>query len=337
VEITASIHTYLTTAAGSHFLGQEVTMLAQWEGHDNLLWRVNCRGVDAVVKLFLDAGQARGRRQFDGQERFARLGLAPRPLWFDRYPTGLSRQLLVYVWTPGEQLVLADGAASGAAPRAVAQLHQGDPSEVRRFCPQPVNLDYFWRIERGDLPALQAWLNQHAAGLGQVFAQLADQAGRLVLAALPLWQGVAPTPVHGDLRPEHWIENFGEVVLLDWELFGLGDPALDVASFLYNSQGELDEAAQEQWLAQYLGHFDQPGLAQRIDVYRRLLSFQALCFLLRGLRDFRAQPGEGQALAETEAFLAETLGAAFQQSAHRLGLALDHTDFSPAINQLFAP
>ncbi len=62
-ELTPSIHRYLTAAPTSHFLGQPVEMVDAWEGRDNLLWRVHCRGQEAVLKLYLDAGQARSRRQ----------------------------------------------------------------------------------------------------------------------------------------------------------------------------------------------------------------------------------------------------------------------------------
>ena len=75
---TQAVHGYLTGASSSRFRDQEVTITDQWQGRDNLLWRVRCGdGTDAVVKMFTDAGQARSRRQFRGQEQFAAAGLAP--------------------------------------------------------------------------------------------------------------------------------------------------------------------------------------------------------------------------------------------------------------------
>ena len=76
-DLTAAIHTYLTTAPASGFAGQDVRVVDAWRGEDNLLWRVTAGGQEAVVKLYLDAGQARGRRQADGQRLFAPPGLAP--------------------------------------------------------------------------------------------------------------------------------------------------------------------------------------------------------------------------------------------------------------------
>ena len=105
---TQAVHDYLTGSISSRFRGQEATVTDQWKGRDNLLWRVRCAdGSDVVLKMFTDAGQARCRRQFSGQDQFAGAGLAPAPLWYDRYPHGLPCQILVYRWTEGEPLSLA--------------------------------------------------------------------------------------------------------------------------------------------------------------------------------------------------------------------------------------
>ncbi len=101
-DLTQAVHTYLTTAPTSQFVGAEVEIRSHWQGADNLLWHVVAPRGEAVLKLFLDAGQARSRRQFDGQQLFGPLGLAPQPLWVDRYPEGLSRQVLVYRWVNGD-------------------------------------------------------------------------------------------------------------------------------------------------------------------------------------------------------------------------------------------
>jgi len=337
-ELTANLHAYLTTAPTSNFLQRPVTMITHWEGSHNLLWRVECAGQAAVAKLYLDAGQARGRRQFDGQQLFSPLGLAPRPLWFDRYPTGLSRQLLVYAWLPGDTLQATNGAQMRALAQTMAQVHNGDTADVRRFCPHPLNLDYWWRVVDGGLGSLHAWLVAHkATTLYPYFTALTANAQMLVNAALPLWQGAPPTPVHGDLTLENVIDTFGTAVLLDWEMFGLGDPAYEIASFLQASQQLWTAAGQADWLEGYLSSVDQPGLAQRIAVYQRLLAFQAVCYLLHGLRQHSA--ADLPLLQESQQFLAATLVTAFQQAAAALQVvpaSLEqsiHELFSSVLNQ----
>ena len=331
-DLTANIHTYLTTAPTSNFVQRPVEMLDHWEGSSNLLWRVNGAGQEAVVKLYLDAGQARGRRQFDGQQTFSPLGIAPQPLWFDRYPTGLARQVLVYSWLPGEALDATNGAHMAALAQSVALVHTGEPTEVRRFCPNPLNLDYLWRVLQGGLGSLDAWLlAHHATALQHYVDQIAANAERLVEAALPLWQQTPPTPVHGDLTLENAIDSFGAAVLLDWEMFGLGDPAYEVATFVQASQAVLDAEGQAAWLQNYLASFDQPGLAQRISVYQRILPFQSVCYLLHGLR--QQTPDERPLFEANQAFLASTLAAALQQAAAAFGMAPE--EVNQPIDELF--
>lgn len=331
-DLTANIHAYLTTAPTSNFLQRQVEILAHWEGSSNLLWRVNCVGQEAVVKLYLDAGQVRGRRQFDGQQLFSPIGVAPQPLWFDRYPAGLARQVLVYAWAPGEALDAQNAVQMMALAQTVAQVHSSDPTEVRRFCPNPLNLDYLWRVLHGGLGTLEQWLlAQKANKLLRYFNTIAANANALVEAALPLWQNTPPAPVHGDLKLENAIDGFGVAVLLDWEMFGLGDPAYEIATFLQSSQIERNAEAQAAWLDAYLATFDQPGLAQRIGVYQRILPFQSVAYLLHGLR--QQPPDELPLLRENRQFLEATLASALPRAA--LSLHVDPEGIDEEIHALF--
>jgi hypothetical protein len=337
MNLTTQIHHYLTRAPTSHFLEQPVTMLEHWTGRDHLLWRVECRGQEAVLKLYLDAGQARSRRQFDGQGRFAPVGIAPQPLWYDRYPEGLSRQILVYIWVPGAPFDTTDDGQLLALARSVATIHRGDPGEVRRFSPNPVNLDYWWRVQRGGFAPIRGWLARRGAvALAALFDELAAQTERLVTDALPLWQGSAPTPVHGDLQVEHVIDSFGTAVLLDWERYGLGDPALEVATFLGRSQGTWAAERQRRWLAEYLALVDEPTLALRIELYQLLLPFQDVAFLLNGLRTHLDSALDQAEVAAAQPFLADTLQQTLLHSAQGLGLTVEAETTAAMITDLFA-
>lgn len=338
--LTNNIQTYLTSAPTSHFLNRDVQIAAHWPGHDNLLWRVRCGGQEVVLKLYLDAGQARSRRQYDGQQIFAPLGLAPRPIWVDRYPEGLPRQVLIYEWAPGDAINPTKAGQMAELARSVGRVHNSDTSDVRRFSPNPVNLDYLWHILRGSIAPIQPWLlDRQASTLATIFAHLTANVTGFIEAVLPLWANTLPTPVHGDLKLENAIDSFGAVILLDWEMFGLGDPALEVATFLQMSQHDLDATAQAEWLDQYLGIFDQPGLAQRIASYQRILPFQAGCFLLDGLRQHLDQSPTSDETAAAEfaenvPFLLTTLHATLAQAAD--ALQLDVPDLEDAVQMLLS-
>jgi len=319
LDLNDSIHTYLTTAPASGFAGRAVTMRVHWRGENSLLWRVEADGAEAVVKLFLDAGQARGRRQFDGQQMFAPQGVAPEPLWFDRYPEGLARQVLVYRWVEGRNVDVGNLDDLAALAASVAAVHNGEASAVRRISPRAVNLDYFWRVLAGGLAPTTSWLE--AVGclhLAELVHALTTRAAAIVAEARLLWQSATPTPVHGDLRLEHALMQGRRAVLLDWEMFGLGDPALDVATFLRQDAGTMDDASRAHWLACYCDAVRSPELSARIDVYARLLPLQQFAFLLGGLRQLTPSDRHDPDLRNNMAFLRQTLAATGEAAAANL-------------------
>jgi aminoglycoside phosphotransferase (APT) family kinase protein len=179
-------------------------------------------------------------------------------------------------------------------------------------------------------------LDQQASELATIFGKLAANVTAFIEAVLPLWANTLPTPVHGDLKLENGVDSFGAVILLDWEMFGLGDPALEVASFFQMSQHELDATAQAEWLDNYLSIFDQAGLAQRIASYQRILPFQAACFLLDGLRQHldQSSTSDEAEVAENLPFLLTTLQVTLAQAAD--ALQLDVPNLEDAVQTLLS-
>ncbi len=337
--VTQAIHGYLTSAASSHFRHQEVTILDQWQGRDNLLWRVRgSDGSDAVVKLFTDAGQARSRRQFSGQEQFAAAGLAPEPLWHDRYPQGLPCQILIYRWVEGEALQLTDPRQQTALAETVAHIHRADGGAVRRFSPRPFNLLTFWQIWQAGEAQLQTWLSRMSAPLlTELFSNLWAAAHRMLATALPLFGETPPTAVHGDLAVENGLFRSGRALLVDWEFFGLGDPAQEIARFLFYSGDAWPQGRQEElnapllgrgacwWEAYRSGNAD-PSLSHRVELYMRLFNFQAATFLLEGIRQGAiASPSATASVADDRttqyrSFLIDALTVAVRRSLDMWGL-----------------
>jgi hypothetical protein len=116
------------------------------------------------------------------------------------------------------------------------------------------------------------------------FQHIAAATGDLVQSSLPLWGGTLPTPVHGDLARHHTLIERGQALFLDWEMFGLGDPALDVARLLQREAQSLTAEQVEAWLERYLQFVDQPAMAERIDIFQRLLEIHNVIYLLVGLQ-----------------------------------------------------
>ena len=318
---TQAVHGYLTGAASSRFLGQEVTVMDHWQGRDNLLWRVRGGdGTDAVVKMFTDAGQARSRRQFRGQEQFAAAGLAPEPLWYDRYPHGLPSQILVYRWAEGRELSLADGIHRIALAEAVAHVHRTEGDAVQRFSPHPFNLLTFWQVWQAGEAPLREWVSAARAPLlNQLLSMLWAATHRLMNGALPLLGETPAAPIHGDLAAENALFDRGRALLVDWEFFGLGDPAQEIARFLFYGGDDWSEDDRAEWRELYRAANAEPGLPERVELYLRLFNFQAVTYLLEGIKQGSTSAISGTdsveySITEYGTFLIEALTVAVQRS-----------------------
>jgi hypothetical protein len=287
-ELTGEVATYLERAPGSLFAGRPAHIVAQWDGSENLLWRFEVEGFEgsAVLKLFPDAGLARGRRAVDAHERYADAGLAPRIFWYDRAPEGLPEPLIVYGWVEAPRSALEDSEALGLLADVAAQIHTGSVEGISRYGSQPLSLASWLELHRASVGAILPWLEAASPLLPAAFATVATQALAVAEAALPLWRDVPLCPVHGDLLPEHALrtpDGPSPLLLVDWEGFGLGDPAREVARLIRFLAAE-DAQVAFRWLMRYLAQAPPPNLAERIDVYVSLLPFESLCRLLDSLR-----------------------------------------------------
>lgn len=324
---TQAIHSYLTGATSSRFRNQEVVIANHWQGRDNLLWRIHCEdGSDAVLKMFMDAGQARSRRQFSGQEQFAASGLAPEPLWYDRYPHGLPRQILVYRWADGVSLAPSDRLHRFAHAEAVSRVHCASRDDVQRFSPHPFNLLTFWQIWQAGEAPLREWTSSAPAPLfTEHLSSLWAAAHRLINAEMPLLGETPPSPIHGDLRVENALFHRGQALLLDWEFFGLGDPAQEIARFLFYGGDDWTDESQDEWQEIYCCGNTEPSLPARVDLYERLFSFQAVTYLLEGIRQKAVPPvadsGQDAESSNYQSFLICALTAALRRSLTQWGLS----------------
>ena len=283
---TQAVHSYLTGATPSRLRNQRVEFVDHWQGRDNLLWRVRSReGGCAVVKMFMDAGQARSRRQFNGQELFSDSGLAPEPLWYDRYPIGLPRQILVYRWAEGDPLQVSVPTHRNALAAAAARVHGAGTEAVGRFSPHPFNLLTFWQIWQSEEAPLRGWLARlRAPLLTELLSNLWETVRATVDRELPLMGETPPAPIHGELFPENSLVRDTGTVLLDWEYFGLGDPAQEIARLFFYGADDWPAENRQQWWDWYMAGGADASVPDRVELHLRLLSFRSATFLLEGIR-----------------------------------------------------
>jgi thiamine kinase-like enzyme len=81
-----------------------------------------------------------------------------------------------------------------------------------------------------------------------------------------------PRPNHNDLLAANFLATDGQIVIVDWEYAGMGDPFFDLGNFSVNN--ELGDAEEEQLLEAYFG---EPATRRRVTALK----------LMRFMSDFR--------------------------------------------------
>lgn len=102
--------------------------------------------------------------------------------------------------------------------------------------------------------------------------ELVERIHRLVEGARPVAESLAKRPVrpiHRDFYPDQVIDAFGNLVLLDLDLYTMGDPALDVGNFVAHLREQaLRESADEHGFAVVENAFVHGYLAASLDTSR---------------------------------------------------------------------
>ncbi len=303
--LTADVVTYLQDSSQSPLYGKTVESVQALSGDQNALWRVLSGEQDVVLKMFLDAGQARGRRQFNNQEAAASRGVAPQPISFERYPTGLSRQIMLYHWDSG---ILLDPLATEHRRQlafALAEVHSQDTVGHARLSPHPVSPDYQWNLMQGSHRQVNSWLtSQSPDELTVALRHVLSASQSQVKAELEETSPALPALVHGDVYPEHCLVGKQGLRFVDWELAGLGDPAREVAHVLIHVLRGVPDLARQSWQDQYLELMSEPSLSGRIRLYEMMLPVAAFMDLLLHLLPTSGQFASEQAGANTLLHLA---------------------------------
>lgn len=288
---------WLAHAPASPVHGQTVRLTDTLTGDSNALWKVEAGSESLVLKMFLDAGQARGRRQYNAQMLAWRADLAPEPLVFDRYPEGLARQVLVYRWCPGDPVDMRDPVHRKALATSLGRLHRLAPKPETRLSPHPINAEYQWKLIEGSLRRLERWLpEQPGDEFNAALATVMRTASRQIPEAAAGLAGSTPAAVvHGELYAEHCLVHDGQVRMVDWELAGIGDPARECAHVMIHMLRDLTADERLAWQDRYLSEAGWTDLAPRVELYSRLLPLEGLLNLA-----LQATRRPSAALAEPE-------------------------------------
>ncbi len=166
--------------------------------------------------------------------------------------------------------------------------------------------------------------SERAQPLLDLLAKLSAIASVRVEVNGELWRMVRPRPCHGNPIPTHVVRAGSRQLFVEWDGFGLGDPAIEVAraATLAVLAGELTPERREQLLADYLAGTRDLGdatLGQRIDVVGSVVPL-GFCFSALALLAESSFP------ASQRGALLSQVRAALTWSSQLLGVEIGDVD-----------
>lgn len=278
------------------------------------LYMIEWNGGRAALKLFVDdegpkppgeRAKDRAAAEAAGLRIYSPKGLAPELIWEGASPAEISCYGVIYHWVEGASLcghipsdlgiigIRDQGSVVSSDPRSLIpdpsseiELYAGalwavhsEQPELKILSPNPRNLEVWWGRTHEQYRDLQADLQQSLPeSLSNELGRLTQSVAADAQAHKRFWHGVALVPVQGNPTCDNLIAQGERATFIDWQRFGLGDTAYELAlaaSPLYWSETEAQSIT-----ANYLERANDPRLSVRIQLYNRLLPLSRALTLL---------------------------------------------------------
>ena len=262
------------------------------QGLNNALYRVRVGGEVYACKFFVKDERRRGDREWAAVNMLQSAGrrLAPEPVALAN-DGPLPQPVIIYRWV--NSVTLAGQSLSRQdliqLIGALNEVHRTPSSGNETLLPawhQPSSYQAYYEEVVGFYTRLRAWadevgvpnadLPQWLAGLRNLLPLMEQTAGRAKdivgqAGTDGVYHGTTLVRVDGNLENIVRDEN-GQIVFMDWECSGLGDPAFDLAEQRWHPR--TLNISQQEWeaaMAAYLPAGDDPGFAERLAVYSQLV------------------------------------------------------------------
>jgi hypothetical protein len=278
----------------------------------------------AVLKRYAPSAADRARREATGLRVGGLVGLAPTLLLADEARNALGGPVVAFTPPAGAPLggrPLGDDEVQGWLFLLLA-LHHLPPTQVGVPSGMSADIAGWWQRMQ---PAWQACRSAYSAKptkpLLEALIKLHAVVGARVEARKALWRDAVRRPCHGNAVPDHVVRDGERFALVEWEDFGLGDPALEIgrAAGLALLTGELTRDQHAQFVGSYLrgaADFGDKSLAERILVFGSVLPLGFAFTLLQLLATARGS-------AEARARELEQVGHALGMTAEALQIKTD--------------
>jgi len=288
------------------------------QGLNNRLYRVHFDGQVFACKLFVVDERRRAQREWGALRSLHASGgrYAPEPVSFSQ-PGPLPQPVVVSRWVEGQPL--AEQALSSAdlagLITALGHIHRTPPApgiEPLLAWHQPASLGAYEGEFHAFDEKIEAWISgpgvsvrglpNWAADLPEMLPAIVQRL-QLAGAAIARWGVSMYYPYPALIRVDGDLENVlrtetGQIIFMDWERSGWGDPAFDLAGWRWHPKGQrISQAHWDTALASYPVFPDDSTFADRLALYSDLLPIwwagRSTLYLLEGAHQAASQPHVG--------------------------------------------
>jgi len=241
-----------------------------------------------IIKYYAPDHTDAARREAEALRVCGAVGLAPSLITFDEVGATVGGPIIAYhqpVGIPLGERMLTDDQVNGWT-FLMLTLHHLSPGKVQQQSTISPGIEQWWeRIQ-------PLWNEVRAAYTEPLYAPLMDALEKLrtlvdvhVRTNRDLWINVPQRPCHGDPIPVNILDAHGQLLLVDWGGFGLGDIALEIgrAAALAALNEEITSEQYIRMITDYLDgtrDLKDPTLEQRLQVYASVFPYGFTLFML---------------------------------------------------------
>ena len=257
-------------------------------GESNLNFLVVTNQGKFVFRINMDsASDTKSASEFDSLRALAGLRIAPEAFHLDESKVPFGETSLVVKYLEGKPLSeLEEGKISAESTaklaHIVAVVHSIDERKLAMLLPVRGLTYESWFTRMGkDIEYVRQ--NRKRRSLKNGFNKLlSDSFDRLQETSVESAPPNASAPGHGDICAQNVIvDDDGAMRLVDWENFGLWDPAAEIAMVFEAFGLDFPVDRELEFLSVYTSLRQDQTLRERLDVFRRIVRFEQLTWGIR--------------------------------------------------------
>lgn len=280
------IAAYLAQRVASSLPGPlHITPIA--EAPDEQRFAIMASGRRLTLKVYAPGAAESARREIAGLSLAQGLGIGPALVFSDEAGVALGGPTVLLEDPEGDALGERRLSAEEAHDWLFLLLTLHHLPAERVTVPSSMSPDaatWWQRTQSAWDECRSLYTDERFRALVDALAKLHAIVGVHVEVNRGLWANVPRRPCHGNPVPAHLVRAHGRLTLVEWNGFGLGDPAMEVgrAAALAALSGELSAGQYVQFIADYLAGMrdgKDPSLEERVRVFASILPL-GFCFVM---------------------------------------------------------